>query len=254
MMKNAVNIIKHWCPSNILVKEGKIHPFCLIVLNQPIIQLDVFQRLWLNASWRFVADGASNRLYDAFKHDEQQLQKFLPDEIRGDMDSTRPEVRAYYESKGVKITRVEDQNSNDFMKCVALLKEKEKESDKIFDIVACPALGGRFDQTIACINVLYMMKHEVERRFVLVSDNNLTMLLDEGKHQVHCQLDLEGPICGVLPIGSPATLTTKGLQYNMDHLKCEYGGVVSSSNSVISPVVEIETDAPVIWTIEIKYD
>ena len=43
-------------------------------------------------------------------------------------------------------------------------------------------MGGRFDQTIASINVLYMMKDEVERRFILVSDDNLTILLDEVKY------------------------------------------------------------------------
>lgn len=48
-----------------------------------------------------------------------------------------------------------------------------------YDIVATPALGGRFDQTIASINMLYMLKDDIERRFILVSDENLTMLLDK---------------------------------------------------------------------------
>lgn len=45
--------------------------------------------------------------------------------------------------------------------------------------MAAPALGGRFDQTIASINMLYMMKDQTERKFILVSDENLTMLLDK---------------------------------------------------------------------------
>lgn len=45
--------------------------------------------------------------------------------------------------------------------------------------MATPALGGRFDQTIASINMLYMMKDQTERKFILVSDENLTMLLDK---------------------------------------------------------------------------
>lgn len=57
--------------------------------------------------------------------------RYIPDEIRGDMDSIRPDVRAYYESKCVKITRVGDQNSTDFMKCVSLLNEKEKTQGQI---------------------------------------------------------------------------------------------------------------------------
>ncbi|KAG2194566.1 hypothetical protein INT47_006525 [Mucor saturninus] len=204
------------------------------------------------ASFKFVADGGSNRLYDAFKHDQKILEQYIPDEIRGDMDSIRPDVRAYYESKSVTITKVSEQDSTDFMKCVSLLHEKEASQGQIYDIVATPALGGRFDQTIANINILYMMKDQIERRFILVSDENLTMLLDKGKHQIHCQSALEGPTCGIMPIGSPATITTKGLKWDMADSKCEFGGMISTSNAVDSEVIEIVTDAPVVWTIEIN--
>lgn len=46
------------------------------------------------------------------------------------MDSIRPDVWEYYESKNVKITKVDEQDSNDFMKCVYLLNEKEKENNE----------------------------------------------------------------------------------------------------------------------------
>ncbi|CEP14900.1 hypothetical protein [Parasitella parasitica] len=245
-------MITHWCPSSILSGDGSTKKFCLIVLNQPINHVDAFNRLWDNAFYKFVADGGSNRLYDAFKHDQHKLAQYIPDEIRGDLDSIRPDVRAYYESKRVKITKVSDQESTDFMKCVALLNEKEKERGQIFDIVATPALGGRFDQTMSSINTLYKFKDQIERKFILVSDENLTMLLDKGTHQIQCQLSLEGPTCGIMPIGSAATLTTKGLKWDMDNLKCEYGGAISTSNVVVNDIVEIVTDAPVIWTIEIN--
>jgi thiamine pyrophosphokinase len=45
--------------------------------------------------------------------------------------------------------------------------------------VAFTALGGRFDQTIASINQLYFLKDEIDRQTLLVSDENLTILLDE---------------------------------------------------------------------------
>jgi thiamine pyrophosphokinase len=48
MKKNLFNIITHWCPSNILARDGKPKKFCLIVLNQPINHVDAFQRLWSN--------------------------------------------------------------------------------------------------------------------------------------------------------------------------------------------------------------
>lgn len=56
--------------------------------------------------------------------------------------------------------------------------------------MATPALGGRFDQTIASINLLYSMKDEIERRIILVSDENLTMLLGKVKkhERIFCTL------------------------------------------------------------------
>lgn len=38
----------------------------------------------------------------------------------------------------------------------------------------------------------------------------------------------------------------------LDNLKCEFGGMVSTSNAVDNDMVEIVTDAPVVWTIEIN--
>lgn len=48
LKKNLINLITHWSPANILAKEGKPKKFCLIVLNQPITQIEYFNRLWDN--------------------------------------------------------------------------------------------------------------------------------------------------------------------------------------------------------------
>ncbi|CEJ05460.1 hypothetical protein G6F70_001320 [Rhizopus microsporus] len=243
----------HWHLSSILsTEQNNNNKFCLIVLNQPIVQIDTFQRLWHNASLRFLADGGSNRLYDAFKHDKQLLEQYIPDEIRGDLDSIRPDVREFYESKNVKITKIHEQDSTDFMKCVYLLQEKEQERNEIYDIVATPALGGRFDQTMSSIHVLYLLKDQIKRKVILVSDENMTVLLDKGTHHIHCRLDLEGPTCGVMPIGAPAVISSKGLKWDMNSLACHFGGVVSTCNVLNSDLVEIHTDSPVVWTVEIK--
>ncbi|KAF7721935.1 cAMP-dependent protein kinase subunit [Apophysomyces ossiformis] len=203
------------------------------------------------AQFKFCADGGTNRLYDAFEELPEKRELYIPDEIRGDLDSLRPEVRSYYAAKGVKITRIEDQDSHDFMKCVSLLKEKEAELGKTFDVIALPALGGRFDQTIASINMLYMMKNEVERRVILLSQENITILLDKGKHQIHCRPEFEGPTCGIMPIGAPAKITTRGLRWNLTDHPTHFGGMVSTSNLIADNLIEIETDSPLVWTIEI---
>ncbi|KAG0274219.1 hypothetical protein BGZ95_009991 [Linnemannia exigua] len=99
--------------------------FALIILNQPIlIKRALFDNVWQNATYRFCADGGANRLFDLLKTDGERA-KFLPDHIRGDMDSLRDDVKDYYCSQGVPVERVGDQDSTDFMKCVELVHARD---------------------------------------------------------------------------------------------------------------------------------
>lgn len=84
---------------------------------------DVLRVLWESTTYHVCADGGANRLYDATtistlisSSNENSIDKFIPDMITGDLDSIRPDVRAYYEEKGVPIVRVEDQNYHDLDK------------------------------------------------------------------------------------------------------------------------------------------
>lgn len=256
--------MRKWRPSAILsLTESSKRPHALIILNQRINRVDILKKLWAGATYRFCADGGANRLYDMFMDDAESRAKFLPTAIHGDLDSLRSDVREYYNSKGVNVTQDHDQLSTDFMKCISLLRKTEAESaskansnsgntPKKNDIVAFPALGGRFDQTIASINQLYFMKDETDRQLLLVSDENLTILLDEGKHIIECNREVEGPTCGVMPLGGPIRLTTRGLKWNLTDYPCHFGGMVSTSNLLDSDTIEIETDKAVVWTVELK--
>lgn len=70
--------------------------------------------------------------------------RYIPDLIKGDLDSLRLDVRSYYETlvrnsgcpshrsylmseeKGVLVVEEKDQNLTDLMKCVLALEDKEK--------------------------------------------------------------------------------------------------------------------------------
>ena len=41
----------------------------LLILNQPIANFEVFERLWRHTKFRICADGGANRLYDMFDAD-----------------------------------------------------------------------------------------------------------------------------------------------------------------------------------------
>lgn len=62
-------------PVNFLKKEffsslGSQDPKpALIILNQPIADVEILTRLWQSTKYRVCADGGANQLYDLFKAD-----------------------------------------------------------------------------------------------------------------------------------------------------------------------------------------
>ena len=76
------------------------------------------------------------------------------------------------------------------------------------------ALGGRFDHEAANINVLYLFS---DMRIVLLSDDCLIRLLPRTHHhELYIESSVEGPHCGLFPVGAPSTsTTTTGLKWNL---------------------------------------
>ena len=113
---NTLFLDKIFDKENISLINKATLPFrlSLILLNRPIDK-DIFIPLYNYASFIILWDGASNRLYKIFEDSERS--RYLPTHIVGDLDSSKPEVIKYYEDRGVKILKdQEDQDTNDFQK------------------------------------------------------------------------------------------------------------------------------------------
>ena len=50
----------------------------------------------------------------------------------------------------------------------------------------------------------------------------------------------------------PAIVTTRGLRWECDGLRLEFGVFLSTSNVIDSETVVVDTDAPVLWTTQVK--
>ncbi|KAF8980350.1 hypothetical protein BGZ46_004314, partial [Entomortierella lignicola] len=131
------------------------------------------------------ADGGANRLYDLLKTDEERI-KYLPNYIRGDLDSLREPVKQFYASHGVTIEKVNDEYSTDFMKCVEIVRsldpvstsepeKQEQKQSRNLGVVALGGTGGRFDQSMSLIHHLYILNRE--RHATLVSDESIVVVL-----------------------------------------------------------------------------
>ncbi|KAL8277035.1 hypothetical protein RQP46_010569 [Phenoliferia psychrophenolica] len=252
--------MKEWDTSTLLSSSSSSRPNALIILNTPLCHNALFRKIWAAASVRYCADGGANRLHDhcssASPSSPSSPDSFLPDLIKGDLDSLRPSVRSFYESKGVSIIHDPDQNSTDLGKCIASLVEHEKATGIEHQLVILGGLSGRLDQTIHTIHALSLLAETREFTWA-VGQDSLACVLPKGSHEVRVDLKEFGDTCAVLPVGAEAHVVTKGLKWDLGPDSYAYptsvASCVSSSNHLPEEnggVVEIETDVPIVWTVE----
>lgn len=152
------------------------------------------------------------------------------------------------------------------------------------DVVVLTQGGGRFDQAIANLNAFYAYvclcvcvsvcdrgRHP-DKRLRFVMEDSLVFLLCAGEHEIEVNARVAGPVCGLLPLAAACrTVTTSGLRWNLRaslsaiHFHCtmftlstegqtmQMGGLISSSNEAVEPVVRVATSEPLLWSIELKH-
>jgi len=218
-----------------------------------------------------VADGGANRLHDDLPGLVRSLCPYMlepdttdaeilcmpelrPDLIIGDLDSIRPDVRQFYSSLGVEVVDLaEDQDSTDLMKALRWLTGAGHVLPATTQVIILGGLGGRLDHTMGNLNALYQYGGVVPGGISLVSEHSAAILLQPGLSHILVNRAVEGPGCGLIPLGAPVECcTTRGLQWDLSDAPMQFGGMVSTSNAFTSPVIAIHTDAPLLWTTNLK--
>eukprot|EP01083_Nonionella_stella_P113425 334374_1 len=233
--------------------------FDLILLNSPIG--DLGECLLENASRIAVADGGANRIFDKFNEDRRK--SFSLSAIVGDFDSIRKDVREFYTSEGVECREEKAQDSTDLDKCLEYLHQNSGNDGQKSPstVVAYGAFGGRFDHEMAAVQSLFTFSDRFERILLISESNQAELLRPQVRHILYCHPNLEGPTCGLLPVGSRCReIFTQGLIWNLDGQAMEFGGLISTSNLLAqvdpgvqrSGVVEVRCSDPVIWTTTLR--
>uniref|UniRef100_A0A336K7Q5 Thiamine pyrophosphokinase n=1 Tax=Culicoides sonorensis TaxID=179676 RepID=A0A336K7Q5_CULSO len=251
MTKN--NLLTEWTPLKYLEKNNQ-EGYAIVVLNRPI-QIQTFGKLWNNAKIRHCVDGGLNRFleYKETKCTNQILKP--PDLISGDFDSTSDKSMEYAKSKNCEIVHTPDQNETDFTKALRVLSPKLEQTQTKSILVICET-SGRLDQIMANINTIFKSKSilQISTETLLLSSSSLSILLSPGLHKIHIPSEIVvGKYwCGLIPF-SKSIISTKGLKWNLNKTCCEFGGMVSTSNTYEDDTdcVEVQTDNYVLFTMGI---
>jgi thiamine pyrophosphokinase len=191
---------------------------------------------------------------------ERLIMGQIPDAIIGDLDSLDENVEAFYQGNGVAIVRDPDQYSTDFTKCLKWLRQTAGSTQGLgsrLDIVALGGLGGRVDQGFSQIHHLYMATRNTELlvgEIYLLSEQSLSFVLEEGCNRIELSRKIFAENVGIIPITGPAVITTRGLEWDVQNWKTEFGGKISTSNHLKSETIEIETTTRVLFTVELLED
>lgn len=215
----------------------------LILLNQPIKNSLVFAKAWHSCAYRIVSDGAANRLH-AIPHSDE----YVPDLIAGDFDSIKPDVRFHYERLGVEFATDKSVYATDFMKSMRFGLERRPETTTY---LAFGTIGGRVDHSWHSYLCLGRAAKE-GKILILVSDENITMLVPEGEHTIMTPLSVVGEACGFIPFCDAARVSTKGFEWDVTDWECSFDTQISTSNHLTGDHVWFKTDRPLVFTMELR--
>ncbi|EKG13427.1 Riboflavin kinase domain bacterial/eukaryotic [Macrophomina phaseolina MS6] len=223
----------------------------------------------LSLRLRFPRDSHTLSPYSSLTTSGPSPQTQLPTIIHGDLDSLREDVRAYYASHGVRISRDPDQYSTDFGKASKQITSAvpAPPPPAYREILILCTLGGRVDQGLGLLyEMLRIQAAHAHTRLWLFSESSVSFILPPGEHRIDAPVvrrpqrqgarkEQEGQAfftenVGILPAFGPATITTTGLEWDVADWPTSVDGNVSTSNHVKAECVTVRTDAKVLFTIE----
>ena len=180
--------------------------------------LNFFDRLWKKSCFTASVDGGTNTLHNLNKLENF---RFIPDLISGDFDSVDVELLELYKIKGSEVIQTPDQDYTDFTKCLKILSQKYAENNELHSIENILCLvneSDRVDHVLSNLNALFTSKTYFPSHInvCLLSHESCSWLLSPGETLIDLEAcDYEKPQwCCLLPIQSPAQVSTTGLRSN----------------------------------------
>ncbi|KAL2048024.1 hypothetical protein ABVK25_011120 [Lepraria finkii] len=267
--------VKAWRPAHFTLgrddRSLEGNPFAVLILNQPLENKGLLYRC-CDEAVVVAADGGANRLYDLFEQGKTEKPESTPNVICGDLDSIRPEIQKYYEAKGVEIIKDPDQYSTDMAKSLRYIRERSRlflgleetppsipsgPQESRLDVAIFGGLDGRADQAFSQLHHLYAEANQEPTASVgdlyLITKESIIFLLEKGLNKIYAPVapGFFAENVGIIPIGKPSIITTRGLEWDVTDWPTEFGTQISTSNHIKADVVEVETTERIIFTLEL---
>ncbi|MCJ1339768.1 hypothetical protein MMC09_005059 [Bachmanniomyces sp. S44760] len=176
------------------------------------------------------------------------------------MDSLRPDVEAYYEAQGTKVVKDPYQYSTDITKALQYCQTRYGSPEisggqvKKFNVALLGGLGGRGDQAFSLLNHISTPDAMPNMGDIfLITPESIIFQLRNGKNRITTPVDQDrlGENVGIIPLGRPSIISTKGLEWDVQDWHTEFGGQVSTSNHIRSDVIDVDTTERVLFTVEL---
>lgn len=192
---------------------------CIVFSNGEYGALESYRSVLASAEIVLCADGGANYAY---------AMQVLPNIIIGDMDSIRPEVREYYEQRGVpmhKFPRRKDFTDTQLVLSVAASLHAD-------EIIFIGSLGGRLDHTLSNLFAGMELASKGKKISHFHPDYTASLLYNG-------ELELEGragDLVSVLALSEQARgVCEKGFEYPLDEVLLESKNPYAVSNVMSEP-------------------
>ncbi|KAI9879847.1 MAG: hypothetical protein M1830_006870 [Pleopsidium flavum] len=277
-LQECDSTFKQWRPAfyisnqhrqNSVARGDSSNPYALLLLNQPISNSAVFSEICCGAQYIVCADGGANRLRELHLSSAGRDLCEL-DAICGDLDSIQDDVKDYYQRQGTAIIKDPDQHSTDFTKCLKhisskyediigeehIIKGSQGPNPHGLDVAVMGGLCGRADQAFSQLHHLYAAAEDpslLHGDIYLITPESVIFVLERGLNIIHTPVasDLLAENVGIIPLGRPSIITTRGLAWDVKDWATEIGGKLSTSNHIRCEIIEIETSERVVFTVEL---
>ncbi len=195
-------------------------PDILICLNGTVPERVFFERMMPIPI--AAADGAAKKLRE---------RGITPNYIVGDLDSIVDELAFWREQKGVTIHEVGDQNSTDYEKTIAFVRERGSKN-----ILVCGVHGGDLDHTLNNWSITKRESASAQTTNLAVFDNGKTAFSVRDSIQFDTKAD---DMISLIP-QPKVRLTTTGLEWNLNQEELELGRREGARNRATATKVTLE--------------